>query len=127
MTFDDAPRTRDDEDSALPIIDAGGEYRVLGHIPPPPGRNVSARPFGAAPLVPESEWVEFDLRKTPGFADAVPVLDQNGKGACNGHAAASSLMAARFLSGQTPVKLSPWYVYASYATALMPDRTSVTL
>ena len=83
MTFDDAPlELRDDEDSALPIIDAGGEYRVLGHIPPPPGRNVSARPFGAAPLVPESEWVEFDLRKTPGFADAVPVLDQNGKGAC---------------------------------------------
>jgi len=244
MTFDDKPlELRDDEDSALPIIDAGGEYRVLGHIPPPPGRNVSARPFGAAPLVPESEWVEFDLRKTPGFADAVPVLDQNGKGACfppgtrirmadgtnrkiedvrlldsvvtaegrtgtvvrtmvrqhgptilklnlwghshlrltdehpvltkrgyvkagelrigdwvacqpeearawrrvrgieqeeysgpvfnlevegdnsyvaegigvhncNGHAAASSLMAARFLSGQTPVKLSPWYVYA---------------
>jgi len=119
MTFDDAPlELRDDEDSALPIIDAGGEYRVLGHIPPPPGRNVSARPFGAAPLVPESEWVEFDLRKTPGFADAVPVLDQNGKGACNGHAAASSLMAARFLSGQTPVKLSPWYVYAKLCNGI---------
>ena len=48
MTFDDKPRTRDDEDSALRIIDAGGEYRVLGHIPPPPGPQcVGAAVWGA--------------------------------------------------------------------------------
>ena len=118
MTFDDAPlELRDDEDSALPVIDAGGEYRVLGHIPPP-FRNVSARPFGAVPKIPEDEWVEFDLRKTPGFTATIPVLDQNGKGACNGHAAASSLMIARFLSGQTFVKLSPWYVYAKLCNGI---------
>jgi len=112
MTFDDVPlEVRDDEDSALPVIDAGGEYRVLGHIPPP-YRNVSARPFGAVPKIPEDEWVEFDLRKTPGFLDANPTLDQNGRGACNGHGADSSLMALRWLCGMTPVKLSPWYIYA---------------
>lgn len=94
----------------LPTIEVGGETRILGHVPVKQSRNVSV--YGAIDLLPESEWVEFDLTTDPGYAAAVPILDQNQKGACNGHAAASSLMAARWLAGQTPVKLSPWFVYS---------------
>lgn len=91
---------------------AGGELRILGHVPPRKGRNVSSYPVGSIPLVPEKDWVEFDLTEDSGFRAAVPVKDQDGKGACNGHAAVTSLEGARYLAGLTPVELSPWFVYA---------------
>lgn len=91
---------------------AGGEVRVLGHNPPKFKRNVSSSSFGSIPLIPEKDWVEFDLTDDPSFAANIKVKDQNGKGACNGHAAATSLEIARYLAGQTPVDLSPWFVYA---------------
>ena len=62
------------------------------------------------PDIPESEWKEFDLRDDLKYP--VKVKDQNGKGACNGHAAASSLEIARYVSGADYVALSPWLVYA---------------
>lgn len=97
---------------ALPVISAGGMDRVLGHVPPKKRHNVSSAAYGSIRLIPESEWVEFDLREDSSFTEAVPILDQGRFGACNGHAAASSLMAARWLAGMTPVELSPWFVYA---------------
>lgn len=97
---------------SLPTIDAGGSLRILGHRPPKGPRKVAAAPYGSIRPVPEKDWVEFDLRDDSSFTDAVPILDQGSRGACNGHAAASSLEAARWLAGMSPVALSPWYVYA---------------
>jgi C1A family cysteine protease len=62
------------------------------------------------PDIPESKWAEFDLRADEKYP--VKIKDQNGKGACNGHAAASSLEIARYVSGAAYVSLSPWLVYA---------------
>ena len=62
------------------------------------------------PDIPESEWKEFDLRDDLKYP--IKIKDQNGKGACNGHAAASSLEIARYVSGADYVPLSPWLVYA---------------
>lgn len=62
------------------------------------------------PDIPESQWKEFDLRDDPKYP--VKIKDQNGKGACNGHAAASSLEIGRYISGVDHVPLSPWLVYA---------------
>lgn len=95
---------------ALDTIEAAGETRILGHVPPVRPRMFAG--VSAIRTIPESEWQEFDLRDDPAYRVAVPILDQNGKGACNGHAAASSLHCARYLAGQTPVKLSPWFVYS---------------
>lgn len=62
------------------------------------------------PDIPESEWKEFDLRDDPKYP--VKIKDQNGKAACNGHAAASSLEIGRYISGALYVPLSAWLVYA---------------
>lgn len=62
------------------------------------------------PDIPESEWREFDLRTAPAYP--VKIKDQNGKGACNGHAAAASLEIGRYIAGAPYVPLSPWLVYA---------------
>lgn len=97
---------------ALTIINDGQMDRVLGHVPPKKRRNVSSSAYGSIKPIPEKDWQEFDLRDDSSFTDAVPILDQGRFGACNGHAASSSLEAARWLSGMTPVALSPWFVYA---------------
>lgn len=97
---------------ALPVINAGGMDRVLGHVPPKKRHNVSSAPYGSIKPIPESECVEFDLREDASFLAAVPMLDQGQRGACNGHGAVSSKQAARWLAGMTPVDLSPWFVYA---------------
>lgn len=82
--------------------------RPLGNVAPPPGFFAPVR----APLpktVPQSLWQEFDLRlENP----PVKVKDQNGYGACNGHAAATSLEWKRWLQGLPHVDLSAWYIYA---------------
>lgn len=88
----------------LPVHpEAGGEPRVLGHV----ARQNAPRLASAAPSVPESKWVEFEYEDCP-----VPVKDQDGKGACNGHAAATSLEFARWVAGLGFVELSPWFIYA---------------
>jgi len=78
----------------------------LGHIPP------KGKPRFAAPVLaplPKSDWQEFDATTD---THPVAIKDQNGKGACNGFAAATSAEWARWLSGQTHVPLSGWFVYA---------------
>lgn len=52
----------------------------------------------------------FDLTENPNFP--VKVRDQGQYGACNGHAAATSLEIARWVAGYSHVQLSPWFVYA---------------
>jgi hypothetical protein len=87
------------------LVDSLGRYRVLGNHPTPPG---VLRPRAAAPpLLPESDWVEFELASPD-----VKVKDQGQYGACNGHAAASSLEWARFVAGYPHEDLSAWMVYA---------------
>ena len=83
-----------------------GEWRYLGNRPST-HRLMTA---GALPDIPVSEWREYDL--TTDAAYPIKIKDQNGRGACNGHAAASSLEIARWISGQHYEALSAWYIYA---------------
>ena len=70
-------------------------------------------------LVPEKYWVEFELPTGPSYPQ---ILDQDGYGACNGHAAISSLEWARWLVGMSYIALSPWYVYVILCNGI--DRGS---
>ena len=83
--------------------------RPLGLARP---RTSSVAPVGSftVPLVPESDWQEFDLTTEPGYP--LVVKDQNGKGACNGHATAEAMELARWIHGQPHVPLSGWFPYA---------------
>lgn len=91
----------------LPTVNDRGIIRPLGHRPPRDGRNVSSAVPRTA--IPRSQLVAFDLRT---IVAPIKVKDQNGKGACNGHAAASVAEWARWLAGMTHVDLSAWMVYA---------------
>lgn len=86
------------------IVDHTGEVRKLGLVVPPSGFRLSVR-APAAP-VPESQWEEFEL-DCP-----IRVKNQGATGSCNGHAAATSLEVARWISGQPYTPLSPWFIYA---------------
>lgn len=89
-------------------VDPAGQIRALGnHQSPPEYRTLN---FAALPDIPASEWREFDLTQTPGYP--LNVKDQGRFGACNGHAAASSLELARFIAGSKHFDLSAWLVYA---------------
>ena len=89
-----------------PII-IGGEERRLGWVPPTDAPKLVC----AAPLfaLPKEAWTEFEL------IDATAVKDQGSRGACNGHAAASTLELCYWIGiGDVhPVPLSAWYVYAN--------------
>jgi hypothetical protein len=95
----------------LPTIDAGGETRVLGHVPFRGHRNVSAH-APARVAVHRDLYRKFDLREMQGWSKAVPVENQNGRGACNAFAAAKTLMIRRFLDGMTPAALCEWFIYS---------------
>lgn len=91
----------------LPTHDDGtGEIRKLGHIPPPEGRKLF---IPGPPLlqIDEKDWVEFEYDTSN-----VDIKNQGNRGACNGHAAATSLEWARWLAGMSRESLSAWYVYA---------------
>ncbi len=101
----------------LPIHDDGsGEIRFLGQVPPPVGSFVETMESQVTAIDP-SQWVEFEYADSP-----VKIKDQNGKGACNGHAAATSLEWARFIAGYTHFDLSAWFVYAILCNGI--DRGS---
>lgn len=91
------------------VRDSLGNFRPLGLIPPMMG---SAFPVGvfATPIVSPSDWVEFDFTSHPKYP--LSVKDQNGRGACNGHATATAMELARFIHGQPHVSLSGWFPYA---------------
>ena len=94
----------------LPTITTpDGHVRPLGLVPSDPRWVKSVPPmFAASDLLPESEWVEFEDE----WPKEIPIEDQNGYGACNGHAADLSLELARYVAGYSFVRLSAWYVYA---------------
>jgi hypothetical protein len=90
-------------------IDHKGHIRPLGLVPPLPGASTPASSF-TLPLVPEVQWVEFDLCSDPSYP--LKVKDQDSRGACNGHASAEAMELARWLHGQPHVPLSGWFPYA---------------
>jgi hypothetical protein len=94
-----------------------GIPRPLGHLASPGSVRLHAPPLA---VLPESEWREFDLTAQP---HPIRIKDQNGYGACNGHAAASSLEWARWIAGETHEDLSAWYVYAILCNGI--DRGSM--
>lgn len=91
-------------------IDPHGEKRYLTALPTPDDHKMKALP----------DWVGagfevLDLKQIQPFSriwDVVPILDQNGKGACLPHAWTTGFMIARAISGAPYVKLSPWYLYS---------------
>jgi len=94
-------------------IQPDGIIRVLGNHDLAPVR-------GVLPSVPESEWKEFDYRTNADYK--VAIKDQGQFGACNGHAAASSLEDARYIAGMGYLPLSAWLVYAKLCNGI--DRGS---
>jgi hypothetical protein len=105
----------------LPLIPDGlGNNRPLGFLPGDPRRMNAVTPMGDAALIPEADWVEFDE-----WSPDVKVKDQNGAGACNGHAAATGAETLRWVAGMAPVPLSAWYVYAILCDGV--DRGSMIL
>ena len=95
-----------------------GRVTALGnHVPPV--RTV--RIMRSLPDIPDSELREFDLRQNPHFP--VKIKNQGSYGACNGHAAATSLEIARFFAGMPHVPLSSWLIYADLCRGY--DRGSI--
>jgi len=84
------------------------QWRALGNHSLTSNKMLNT--LGQVPDIPESEWREFDLRDDPAYP--VKVKDQGQFGACNGHAAATSLEMARWISGQKYQPLSAWKIYA---------------
>jgi C1A family cysteine protease len=83
-----------------------GETRVLGSLPSDPRLVAAMAPYRGE-VLPESELREFD-----DFPEHIKIKDQDGFGACNGHAAATAAEMARYVQGMDHVPLSAWYVYA---------------
>jgi hypothetical protein len=93
---------------ALEAIYSSGDWRLLGSIPTPKSIRSLFTPFAAAnPVIPRSQWKVVSRPRTE-----VPILDQNGRGACVGHGATSALMLARSISGQQFQLLSAPFTYA---------------
>ena len=93
--------------------------RGLGRIPDDSRRKFALPKF--TDVLPESELVEFE-DQTP-----LAIKDQNGFGACNGHAAATALEYARWVASPTAAyqPLSAWFVYAILCNGV--DRGSMIL
>jgi hypothetical protein len=92
-----------------PYIDlADGTRRHLGFIPAPRARVMAVSPYrDTATLIPEKDWEPFDE-----WPEQIKIKDQDGKGACNGHAAATSVEVSRYVKGMDHVPISAWYIYA---------------
>jgi hypothetical protein len=91
--------------SEFPTIEIAGETRILNLQPSDPAQLwlVGA----GAPVLPKSEIRDFDR-----WPAQITIKDQNGRGACNGHATVTALEFARAMQGQPHVGLSAWYVYS---------------
>ena len=87
--------------------DTMGNIRPLGLVPPLMGSILPTGTF-AVPTIAENLWREFDLTTEPGFP--LIVKDQNGKGACNGHATATAMELSRWLHGQPHVQIGRAHV-----------------
>src|SRR5262249_3693928 len=65
------------------------------------------------PVWKESDWHEFDE-----WPAGIRIKNQNGRGACNGHASALALELARHVAGMPHVPLSAWFIYAVLCNGL---------
>ena len=102
------------------FTEPGGHHRPLGFTPPSVEIEQNLLMMGCEPvtvgeqliipLVPPNDWEEFDVRRNPNYP--IQVKDQDGKGACNGHATATAMELARYFNGQPHVALSGWFPYA---------------
>lgn len=95
----------------------GQTVKLGNHVP----EVRTVRVMASLPDIPDSELREFDLRSNAHFN--VKIKNQGSYGACNGHAAATSLEICRFLAGEPHVPLSPWLIYADLCRGI--DRGSV--
>lgn len=102
-----------------PWILPNGARTRLGNFAPPPDMILPVR--GSLPDIPESEWRGFDFRSDSKYP--VKIKNQGSYGACNGHAAASSLEDARYIAGLEHTDLSAWMIYADLCGGW--DRGSV--
>lgn len=91
------------------IVIANGEPRICNRQVTPRDIQRMFVPFSAAnPVIPRSQWGSFPARVRPN----VPILDQDGRGACVGHGSCTALMLARDIAGWTFQLLSPCFIYA---------------
>lgn len=89
------------------IITPDGHKRILNLTPSDEGKvRMFAGPVGD--VIPRSKLQAFDA-----WPEEVGTKDQDGRGACNGHAAASSAEFSRAIQGLGYVPLSAWWVYGS--------------
>jgi hypothetical protein len=94
--------------ASFPAIDAGGEWRLLAAFPSLPSARLFCTPFSAAnPVIPRGQW-----RKQKRSRKHIPILDQDGRGSCVGHGAATALMLAKDVAGHEFQLLSAPFVYA---------------
>ena len=85
-----------------------GDPRFLGSFPAPEGLKLASK--FVLPDLLDQDIKEYDLRNDPAYP--VCIKDQNGRGACNGHAAASSFEDAWWIAGQPYKPMSAWSIYA---------------
>lgn len=92
--------------NGLPMIEAGGGWRVLAALP---GKSLYGCPawWGARPVLPRSQWRSTSLRaKYP-----LPILDQGQTSSCVGHASAKAGRRAWLASGQQDHPFNPFWIY----------------
>ena len=103
---------RCDDGSTLPyFVDPQGETRILAALPTPTNHMM----MSAVPTWLEAGYQTIDRKDWRTFSrvqSSVPILDQNGKGACLPHAFARWMMLLRIKMGLPFVKLSPWFLYS---------------
>jgi len=88
------------------IITPDGQVRVLNLTPSDP-EAVRGNVMAGPPLeIPLAEIQAFDA-----WPSVVKIKDQDGRGACNGHAAATAAELSRAMQGYAYVPLSAWWVY----------------
>jgi hypothetical protein len=104
---------RMEDGNDLPYVEQDGEKRILARLPTPKGHAVFSVPTwdegvasGELPDIPFKDVKPFSRVRTD-----VPILDQDGRGACLPHAWSEAVMISRAVSGAPFVKLSPWFLY----------------
>lgn len=97
-----------DGSEPIPAVYAGGDWRLLASKPSPHALKAAFPPFGATnPVIPRSQWKAVSRPRAE-----VPILDQNGRGSCVGHGAATAMMLARSIAGKSFQLLSAPFVYS---------------
>lgn len=107
-------QTRTASGHTVDYLYAGGEKRLLTWLPTPKTHGL----FAALPTweqhaadegLPDISFGKLPFWNTP--RTDVPIIDQNGRGACVAHAAVSAVMLARAAAGYSFVDLCPWWLY----------------